>query len=341
MGDPLTLPSPCAPPARCPRAHEPRPQNATARSARRRACHRDGVLGHPQSAITGRILRMVSLAELIEVAGPGAVELDIFGTTDATDIASKLSSLVVAAAASEVRDGLWCKSSVASVAAVRLEDDRHVVVHAYRPDVTSDFIDGVVRVQSHLADSGFPTARPLSGPVSADGLLGRVECLRPDPGPRRSRRTRCRNPLTAWHDSSPWPLRSIQRDSTSTRCRYRRHGSTPSRTRRCSTSQRPPRVRDGSTTSPQLPASRWATERPVIAHGDWSARKHSPRQRRTGVRLRLGEPPTRSGTDRRRHRRRHMAICRRTRRTPRSHSNRDPTLRRCLRVPSWTALPGR
>ena len=42
---------------------------------------------------------MVSLAELIEVAGPGAVELDIFGTTDATDIASKLSSLVVAAAA--------------------------------------------------------------------------------------------------------------------------------------------------------------------------------------------------------------------------------------------------
>ena len=96
---------------------------------------------------------MVSLAELIEVAGPGAVELDIFGTTDATDIASKLSSLVVAAAASEVRDGLWCKSSVASVAAVRLEDDRHVVVHAYRPDVTSDFIDGVVTVFNNDHDN--------------------------------------------------------------------------------------------------------------------------------------------------------------------------------------------
>ena len=215
---------------------------------------------------------MVSLAELIEVAGPGAVELDIFGTTDATDIASKLSSLVVAAAASEVRDGLWCKSSVASVAAVRLEDDRHVVVHAYRPDVTSDFIDGVVRVQSHLADSGFPTARPLSGPVSADGLLGRVECLRPDPGPRRF----------APHEmpeSAHGLARLVALAAAVDPAGLDEHPMSLQETRLYPEPHSP--LFDFAATAE---GARWiddiataareqmATERPVIAHGDWSAR---------------------------------------------------------------------
>lgn len=128
---------------------------------------------------------MASLADVIGAADLAVVESDVFGTTDAAEIASMLSSLVVAAVGIEVRDGLWYQSSVAAVAALRLDDHRSVVVHAYRPDVTPEFVDGVVRVQRHLAEAGFPSAHPLSGPVSAHGLLGRVETLRPDPGHRR------------------------------------------------------------------------------------------------------------------------------------------------------------
>jgi len=128
---------------------------------------------------------MTLLGALIAAAGPGAVESDVFATTDPAEIASMLASLVAKAIGVEVRDGLWYRSSVAAVAGLRLDDGQLVVVHAYRHDVTPRFIDGIVRVQSHLAEVGFPSARPLSGPVSAAGLLGRVESLRPDPGPRR------------------------------------------------------------------------------------------------------------------------------------------------------------
>jgi hypothetical protein len=68
---------------------------------------------------------------------------------------------------------------------MQLDDGRAVAVHAYLGDVMPDFLSGVVRVQGHLAGVGFPSARPLSGPVSAGGVLGRVETLLPDPGMRR------------------------------------------------------------------------------------------------------------------------------------------------------------
>lgn len=128
---------------------------------------------------------MTSLGALIVAAVPGVVESDVFGTTDPVEIASMLAALVEKAIGVEVSDGLWYQSSVAAVAGLRLDDGRMVVVHAYRHDVTPGFVDGVVRVQGHLAEVGFPSARPLSGPVSVSGLIGRVESLRPDAGHRR------------------------------------------------------------------------------------------------------------------------------------------------------------
>lgn len=128
---------------------------------------------------------MGSLEQVVAGSTPGVVELDIFDTTDPAGIAGVLSSLVAQAVGVRVQDGWWYQSSAAAVAGVRLIDGRSVVVHAYRPGTAEEFVEGVVRVQRHLVDGGFPSARPLSGPVSVGGVLGRVESLRPDPGQRR------------------------------------------------------------------------------------------------------------------------------------------------------------
>ncbi len=128
---------------------------------------------------------MSSLGDVVAAAGPAAVELDVFGTTDPSQISSMLSSLTLLAAGVDVGRGLWYRSSVAAVAGVVLDDGRHVVVRAYRRDVSSRFLDGVVRVQRHLAGSGFPCAAPLGEPVVMRGLAGRLETMRDDPGPRR------------------------------------------------------------------------------------------------------------------------------------------------------------
>ena len=96
-----------------------------------------------------------------------------------------LSSLTQQAAGVEARRGLWYRSSVAAVAGVVLDDGQEVVVRAYRRDVSPRFLDGVVRVQRHLAGRGFRCAVPLGEPVSTRGLIGRLESMRADPGPRR------------------------------------------------------------------------------------------------------------------------------------------------------------
>ena len=126
-----------------------------------------------------------SLASVIPVAGIGRFEAEVFGTMESSEVAAVLASLAATATGVEVVGGLWYCSSTAAVAGVVLEDGRSVVVRAYQRSASSSFIEGVVRAQDRLASAGFPCARPLSGPVVVDGILGRVESLLPDPGPRR------------------------------------------------------------------------------------------------------------------------------------------------------------
>ena len=132
-----------------------------------------------------RMVRVTSLGELIAAAGPGAVEVDVFETVDPWDIASTLAAIASTGTGVEVREGIFYQASAAAVAGLLLDDDREVVVHAYRRDATLEFVEGVARVQGQLAAAGFPCARPFSGPLRDGGVIGRVETLRPDPGPRR------------------------------------------------------------------------------------------------------------------------------------------------------------
>ena len=198
---------------------------------------------------------MSSLGDVVAAAGPGAIELDVFGTKDPSRIASMLSSLTQRAAGVEVRRGLWYRSSVAAVAGVVLGDEQELVVRAYRRDVSPRFLDGVVRVQRHLAGRGFPSAVPLGEPVSTRGLIGRIESMRDDPGPRRpvlSDMAASARGLShvvdlaarvdpAGLDAHPMVLPDEQ--------------VYPPPTPRCSTSTPPPPVPNGSTRSPPRPGN--------------------------------------------------------------------------------------
>lgn len=128
---------------------------------------------------------MGSLESVVDAAGVGDLEAETFGTTQASTVAEVMSSIVAVATGVRISSGLWYRSSVAAVAGVRLGDGREVVVRAYQPSVSAGFLDGVVRVQSHLADIGFACPTPLGAPVEVAGVLGRVESMLADPGPRR------------------------------------------------------------------------------------------------------------------------------------------------------------
>lgn len=126
-----------------------------------------------------------SLEVVIGSHGVGTLELATFGSTDPKEIAASLALLVSAATGESVADGLWYAASIDVVAGAVLSDGRPVIVRAYQRDVDVSFIAGVVRVQEHLAQAGFPCAVPLSGALEAEGLVGRVESMLVDPGPRR------------------------------------------------------------------------------------------------------------------------------------------------------------
>lgn len=128
---------------------------------------------------------MASLESVIEAVGPGALEVEVFGTANASLVAEVMSSIAVATTGERVSSGLWYRSSVAAVAGVRLGDGREAVVRGYQSSASEEFIEGVVRVQRHLADAGFPCPTPLGGAVTVAGVQGRAESMLPDPGPRR------------------------------------------------------------------------------------------------------------------------------------------------------------
>lgn len=129
-----------------------------------------------------------SLAELIgahmERWDTASVEQGVFCTSDAEVVASQLGGFGGAALGSTVREGLFYGSSAGCVAGVALDDGRRVVIKAYQRQWGLAFLSAVRRVQSHLAEAGFPCPRPILGPEPAGAALATVEELVPDPGMR-------------------------------------------------------------------------------------------------------------------------------------------------------------
>jgi len=96
---------------------------------------------------------------------PRDVELAIFGTREPDDVAALVDAFCTSVLGSRIRRYRFYKVSIASVHGVELVDGRVVVIKAHQPRVVRERLEGVVTVQRSLADAGFPSPRPLVGPL--------------------------------------------------------------------------------------------------------------------------------------------------------------------------------
>jgi hypothetical protein len=110
------------------------------------------------------------------------VELDVFGTDDAEQIASKVDEFARAQLHSGVAGYLFYSASVGSTHGVQLDDGRCVVVKVRPPPESNPCLpfdrvslEEIVAVQRHLADAGYPCPAPVLGPVQLARGLATVE----------------------------------------------------------------------------------------------------------------------------------------------------------------------
>lgn len=110
------------------------------------------------------------------------VELDVFGTSDAVQIAELVDRFTRERLGSGVAGYLRYGASVGSTHCVELFDGRRVVIKA-RPPADADApvpidredLEQIVLVQHHLFEHGYPCPEPLLGPVPLGRGLATVE----------------------------------------------------------------------------------------------------------------------------------------------------------------------
>ena len=134
--------------------------------------HRDGMdAGAPH-------LGSVIAAHLREWdTSPAFVELAIFESDDATEIAGAIDAFCDRHLGGRVARGLFHQSSIGSVTGVELADGRRVVIKAHQPERTRAFLAEIVRIQSHLAERGVFATEVLAGPLAARTRTGHRRTL--------------------------------------------------------------------------------------------------------------------------------------------------------------------
>jgi hypothetical protein len=106
---------------------------------------------------------------------PAFVELAIFESDDATEIAGAIDAFCDRHLRARVARGLFHRSSIGSVTGVELADGRQVVIKAHQPERTRAFLAEIVRIQSHLAERGVFATEVLAGPLPLGGGQAIVE----------------------------------------------------------------------------------------------------------------------------------------------------------------------
>ena len=218
---------------------------------------------------------MADLAELIgaserEWAEP--VETAVFGTADPEALARVIDELCRAEFGSAVAAGLLYAASVGCVFGAALADGC-----AWRSRRTSPAGPGVPHRRVPRPDPsrrlGFPSARPLAGPVVAGNAVAVVETYLPDPGPQPVTDVAAglgRGPVAPGGGVRTVDGRGLDEHPMA---RPGGSGLYPSRTARSSTSRRPRRA---AWIDEYARAALAVRDRdvgpPVIAHADWSAR---------------------------------------------------------------------
>jgi hypothetical protein len=120
--------------------------------------------------------------------GINAVDREVFGTGDPSEIAAILDRFCQREVGTGIGTALFYGASAGCVLGLRLADGTEVVVKAYQERWRAPFLQAVQAVQSHMATHGIPCARPVRGPAPV--VPGRphqaiVESHLPDPGLRQ------------------------------------------------------------------------------------------------------------------------------------------------------------
>ncbi len=106
---------------------------------------------------------------------PSRLEQAVFGTDDPRGIFDVLDDFCVAALGTRVREVVFYRRGVGAVFGIELADGRRIVVKVHPAEIVGDRLDGVRRVQRHLADLGLPAPRPLGRPAAVGNGVAAAE----------------------------------------------------------------------------------------------------------------------------------------------------------------------
>lgn len=151
---------------------------------RRPGRHTWGVNGNvqPDGVSQGPIADVVA-ESLISTPGTAAVTAAIYGSQHAAEIAAQVEAVLSSAGLSDhVVGSLFHVASVGSVTGVVLADGSEVVVKAYQPAWTPEFLSGVHDTQARLWKAGVPCGKPIGGPARCGLGFATIETHVADPG---------------------------------------------------------------------------------------------------------------------------------------------------------------
>jgi hypothetical protein len=97
---------------------------------------------------------------------PPFVELAVFGTHDANEIADLIDSFCSHVLGAGVAYGVFHQSSIGSVTGVALDDGRRVVIKLHQPQRSRELLAEIARIQNHLAEIGLFAPKVVAGPLA-------------------------------------------------------------------------------------------------------------------------------------------------------------------------------
>ena len=113
----------------------------------------------------------------------GTVETLVFGPDPRAErIVESVGLACRDACGADLADGFLYTVSVGCVFGCVLADGRRVVLKAYQPRWTIEFLEAVRRVQRHLHAGGFPCPEPVGEVVTVDRAVFVADAELPDPG---------------------------------------------------------------------------------------------------------------------------------------------------------------
>lgn len=93
------------------------------------------------------------------------LEESLLGTTDPAEVVGLLDGFCLSGLGDRLGTLMFYRRGVGAVFGLALRGGRRVVVKVHRLELIPEGLDGIRRVQEHLADLGLPAPRPLGDPI--------------------------------------------------------------------------------------------------------------------------------------------------------------------------------